>query len=137
MHFLDTNVLMYSISPDPAEARKRDRAIALLDDDAGAISVQVLQEFYTQVTRLTRPRPISCDDAEALIERWMRFPVQPMTLQVFKSALQFQKRYGFLYWDCAILAAARALACRRVYTEGMSHGQIVEGMTVVNPFHDC
>jgi predicted nucleic acid-binding protein len=31
--FLDTNILLYSISRDPAEAAKRDRAIALIDAD--------------------------------------------------------------------------------------------------------
>jgi predicted nucleic acid-binding protein len=29
LRFLDTNILLYSISRDPAEARKRDCAIAL------------------------------------------------------------------------------------------------------------
>jgi len=33
-HFLDTNILLYSISTNPAELRKRDRVIALLDDDS-------------------------------------------------------------------------------------------------------
>lgn len=50
-HFLDRNILLYSISRNPAEAVKRDRAIDLLDDDSGALSVQVLQEFYVQATR--------------------------------------------------------------------------------------
>jgi predicted nucleic acid-binding protein len=45
-HFLDTNVLLYSISRDPGRAAKRARAEQLLDDDNGALSVQVLQEFY-------------------------------------------------------------------------------------------
>ena len=31
--FIDTNVLLYSISRDPAEAAKRDIAIALLDTE--------------------------------------------------------------------------------------------------------
>ena len=53
-HFLDTNVLLYSISTDPAEAAKRGQAIALLDLDDGALSVQVLREFYLQATRATR-----------------------------------------------------------------------------------
>jgi predicted nucleic acid-binding protein len=44
--FFDTNVLLYSISTDPAEAAKRERATALLLGGDGALSVQVLQEFY-------------------------------------------------------------------------------------------
>src|SRR5712691_8942669 len=34
--------------------RKRDTAIALLEDDDLVLSVQVLQEFYVQATRSTR-----------------------------------------------------------------------------------
>jgi predicted nucleic acid-binding protein len=55
--FLDTNVLLYSISRDPAEAAKWDRAVALLDEDDNALSVQVLQEFNVQATRPTRRAP--------------------------------------------------------------------------------
>ena len=47
-HFLDTNILIYSISDNPAEAAKRSCAEALLARDDGALSVQVLQEFYVQ-----------------------------------------------------------------------------------------
>lgn len=53
--FFDTNVLIYPISLDPAEATKRERVVALLERDDGALSIQVLQEFYTQATRPTRP----------------------------------------------------------------------------------
>ena len=53
LRFLDTNILLYSISRDAREAAKRDRAVALLERDDGALSVQVLQEFYVQATRPT------------------------------------------------------------------------------------
>jgi len=36
-HFLDTNIPLYSISRNPAESLKRDRAIALLADDSGCL----------------------------------------------------------------------------------------------------
>ena len=69
-HFLDTNVLLYSLSRNPEEALKRDRAIELLDDDAGALSIQVLQEFYVQATRSSRSDAISHEVAAGLIESW-------------------------------------------------------------------
>ncbi|HEY3909324.1 MAG TPA: hypothetical protein VGM07_05475 [Stellaceae bacterium] len=47
-HFLDINILLYSITRNPKEASKRERAIRLLEDDNGALSVQVLQEFYVE-----------------------------------------------------------------------------------------
>jgi predicted nucleic acid-binding protein len=133
-HFIDTNILIYSISDDNADTRKRKLAEELLDRDDGAISVQVLQEFYVQITRPSRPRRLSHGDAVALINAWQRFQVQDMTRAVLQDALSIKARYGFSYWDCAIIAAARALGCRTIYTEDLQHGQMVEAMTVINPF---
>jgi predicted nucleic acid-binding protein len=134
LRFFDTNILLYSISRDPTEAAKRDRAVALLDADDGALSVQVLQEFYVQATRPSRPDAIPHDIAVGLIESWTRFKVQEMTLPVLRGALEIKAAHGFSYWDSAVTAAARALGCSELYTEDMSHGRIVEGITIVDPF---
>ncbi len=133
-HFLDTNILIYAISRDPTEAGKRDRAVTLLDRDDGALSVQVLQEFYTQVTRPTRAEPLPHQLAVGLIATWARFPVQDITLAILNAALEIKARHQFSYWDSAIIAAARALGCRRLYSEDMTHGRDVEGVTIINPF---
>lgn len=134
LHFLDTNILLYSIGGDLAEAAKRDLAIALLDRDAGALSVQVLQEFYVQATRPTRPDAIPHEIAAGLIRTWTRFRVQDITLPILTRALRIRAAEGFSYWDSAIIAAALALGCRTLYTEDMGHGREVEGVTIVNPF---
>lgn len=133
-HFLDTNVLLYAISPHPEEAGKRALADALLDQDDGALSVQVLQEFYVQATRSTRVGRLPHDLAVGLIHTWTRFRVQETTLPILEAALEIKGAYGFSYWDSAIIAAARALGCGRLYSEDMSHGQEIVGVTVVNPF---
>ncbi|MBV8089836.1 MAG: PIN domain-containing protein [Alphaproteobacteria bacterium] len=133
-HFLDTNILLYSISRNPADTLKRDRAIALLARDDGALSVQVLQEFYVQATRPTRPRPLSHETAVGLLTAWTRFKVQEITLSILNSALEIKAAHGFSYWDSAIVAAARALGCRELYSEDMNHGREIEGVVIVNPF---
>lgn len=133
-HFLGTNILLYSISRDPAEAAKRERAVQLLDDDNGALSVQVLQEFYVQATRATRPDPLPHAIAVGLIATWTRFKVQAITLPILTAALEIRAKHGFSYWDSAIIAAARALGCRDLYTEDMSHGREIEGVSIVDPF---
>jgi predicted nucleic acid-binding protein len=132
--FFDTNVLVYSISPDPAEADKRARAIALLDQDDGALSVQVLQEFYVQATRPSRPTPLSHALAVGFIAKWARFPVQDMTLAILHAALEIKAAHRLSYWDSAVIAAARALGCRRLYSEDMGHGREIAGVRIVNPF---
>jgi predicted nucleic acid-binding protein len=132
--FLDTNILLYSISQNPAESEKRDRAIELLSDDSSALSIQVLQEFYVQATRASRPDPIQHEFAAGLIEAWTRFRIQDMTLLVLNDALRVRKAFGFSFWDSAIVASALAMGCDRVYTEDLNHGQVVEGLTIINPF---
>ena len=133
-HFLDTNILLYSISRDPAEASKRDRAIELLERDDGALSVQVLQEFYVQATRAIRSDPLPHQIAAGLIATWTRFRVQEITLSILTGALEIKAAHGYSYWDSAIIAAARALGCRTLYTEDMAHGREVEGIAIINPF---
>jgi predicted nucleic acid-binding protein len=134
LHFLDTDILLYSISRDPAEAAKRERAERLLDEDSGALSVQVLQEFYVQATRDSRPDAISHDIAVGLIATWFRFKVQEITLPLLTAALAIKAASGFSYWDSAIIAAARALGCATLYSEDMGHGRMIDGVTIINPF---
>jgi predicted nucleic acid-binding protein len=125
---------LYSISRDPGEAEKRERAIELLDLNDGALSVQVLQEFYVQATRPTRPDPLPHEIAANLIHTWTRFRVQEIDLVILSAALEIKAAHGFSYWDSAIIAAARALGCRELYSEDMSHGRRVDGVVILNPF---
>jgi predicted nucleic acid-binding protein len=132
--FIDTNVLLYSISRDPAEARKRDIAVAIVDTDNLALSVQVLQEFYVQATRATRPDAVPHEIAVGLIRTWLRFKVQEVTLAVMLGALELKAIHRLSYWDAAIVAAARALGCRELLSEDMGHGREIEGLIITNPF---
>jgi predicted nucleic acid-binding protein len=126
--------LLYSISRDPAEASKRDITIALLDADDIALSVQVLQEFYVQATRATRPDSLSLEIAVGLVRAWLRFTVQEITLPVMVGALEIKAIYRLPHWDAAIVAAARALGCRELLSEDMSHGREIDSITITNPF---
>jgi predicted nucleic acid-binding protein len=134
LRFIDTNILLYSISRDSAEEAKRDIAIALLETGNLALSVQVLQEFYVQATRATRPDALAHEIAVGLLRTWLRFNVQEITLPVMISALEIKANYRLSYWDAAIVAAARALGCRELLSEDMSHGREVEGVTINDPF---
>lgn len=72
--------------------------------------------------------------AHELIKTWQRFPVQSLTLAVLNDALRIHIKHKFSYWDCAVIAAAKEAGCNRLLTEDLTHGQIVEGLTIVNPF---
>jgi predicted nucleic acid-binding protein len=132
--FLDTNVLVYSISSDPSERTKCEIAQRVLLERDNALSVQVLQEFYVQATRATRPAALTHETAVNLIRVWMRFPVQDMTVALLGDALEIKAAHRLSYWDAAIVAAARALGCGELVSEDMAHGQTVAGVRIVNPF---
>jgi predicted nucleic acid-binding protein len=132
--FIDTNVLLYSISRDPAEVAKRDRAIALLAATDLALSAQVLQEFYVQATRATRDDALPHEVAAGLVRAWARFPVQEISIAVMTAALGIRAAHGFSYWDSAIVAAAQALGCRELLSEDMSHGRRIGDLTILDPF---
>ena len=68
MEFVDTNVLLYAYDADAGD--RHEAAFALVDrlwrERRGALSIQVLQEFYVNVTRKAAtplapsPRPSGC-----------------------------------------------------------------------------
>lgn len=118
--FLDTGILLHSIGRDAA---RRTQAVELIESGEVALSTQVLAEFYEQA-RVTHA------DAIGLIEAWCRFPVQAITLEVLRIALEFRR---LPMRDRTVIAAAKALGCSCVYSDQIQP-QSIDGLVVINPF---
>ena len=134
MRFVDSNVLLYAISGNPAEQRKRRIARDILAQRDLALSVQVLQEFYAQATRTTRNGRLTHDEARDLVIVFTRFPVQPTTVGLVTGAMETCQRFGVSYWDAAIIEAARLMDCAELLSEDLQDGEDYGGVVVVNPF---
>lgn len=134
MRFVDTDVLLYAVSRDPGERRKAERANEILAGRDVALSIQVLQEFYVQATRASRPDRITHEQAAKLVQAFLRFPVQEITTSVLLAAMATRQRFGISYWDAAILEASRASGCDLVLSEDLSDGTDYAGVRVENPF---
>jgi predicted nucleic acid-binding protein len=134
MRFVDTNVLLYAASTAPEEEAKARAARELLEADDLALSVQVLQEFYVQATRPSKAERLTHEQAAALIEAFLRFPVQEITVELLQAALEAKQRFRLSYWDAAVLEAARRLGCELLLTEYLSADQDYDGIRIVNPF---
>ena len=98
--------------------------------DDFVLSVQVLQEFYHQVTRPTRPHALTHAQAMGFIRIIDAFPVQELTFDLFLAAVSITRRFRLSYWDGAILAAARACDCDIVYSEDVTAHPPVSGFEV-------
>jgi len=134
MRFVDTNILLYAASQDVNERRKAQLALELLDSGDVGLSVQVLQEFYVQATRAEKPDAMTHEQAFLLVESFLRFPVQDVTVAIVRAALETKARFQISYWDAAIVEAARALGCQTLLSEDLNHGQDFSGVVVKNPF---
>jgi len=133
MQFLDTNVLIYALD-EPHISQKSVVARDIIDRSDWGLSVQVLQEFYTQATRLTRDDHLTDVSALSLVEHYARRPVQTLTPEIVRAAIATHQRYQISYWDAAIIEAARTLGCHTVLSEDLHSGQDFGGIRVVNPF---
>lgn len=128
--FLDTNVLLYLLSADAAKAAKAESIVA----GGGTISVQVLNEFASVARRklgLTWP-----EVREILATVRKVCAVQPVTEVTHDLGARVAERYGFTIYDAAIVAAASLAGCKELVTEDLQDGQVIEGVTIRNPFAD-
>ena len=132
--FVDTNVLLYSISTAPSETAKAECARTILQDRDLRLSVQVLQEFYVQATRASRRDALSHDQAAGLVQSFLRFRPAATTTELALAALDTCARFQISYWDAAIIAAGRLLGCETLLSEDLSDGQDYDGIMVENPF---
>ena len=134
MRFVDTNVLLYAVSTVPVDAAKHSKALEVLSSTDLGLSVQVLQEFYAQATRPSRPDRLNREQAMKFAESMKRFPIQESTLSVFRGALDLQGRYPLSFWDASIVSAARHLGCTELLSEDMAVGAVYDGVLVTDPF---
>lgn len=134
--FLDTNIFVYSF--DLRDTRKRNVALDLIQKTSEAntarISYQVVQEFVYVATRKFA-NPLKPSDARMYVESIM----SPMwqvnsSLGLTIKALGIQERWSYSFFDSMIIASAIEAGCSILYSEDLQHGQIIEGLKIINPF---
>ncbi len=133
--FVDTNVLVYA--HDRSEARKQELAQILLEglwtDRAGALSTQVLQEFYVVATRKFDP-PMSRRAARETVSLYAAWPLVSVDLALIVTASRLEERHTLSFWDALVVEAARRAGAARLVTEDLQHGRVIGGVRIENPF---
>jgi predicted nucleic acid-binding protein len=131
--FLDSNILLYA--EDAKYEKKRDLALALIlhhrRQRTGVVSVQVLQEFFVNATGKLK---LSIEEARYKVEFHSRFHVVEPAASDVLAAIDLQRLHRVSFWDALILHSAREAGCRVLQTEDMQHGQVIDGVKIVNPF---
>lgn len=131
--FFDTNVLAYASDGD--SPRKQSVARAVLKQHAtntsGCLSTQVLQEFYVTAVKKLSIAPL---DAKDIIQSFLRFEVVTIDPEDIQRAIDATIIWQISFWDSLILVAARKARCDVLLSEDLNHGQLCDGVRIVNPF---
>lgn len=135
LRFVDTNVLVYAHDLDAGDKRERARALIreLWESGRGALSVQVLQEFFVTVTSRI-PAPLDADEAARAVEDFALWSLHAPDAGDVLDAIAIHRRYDISFWDAMILNSASKLGCQTVYSEDLNAGQLYGDVRVVNPF---
>jgi predicted nucleic acid-binding protein len=133
--FVDSNVLVYAY--DLAQDEKHEQAKALLlslwESGLGCVSIQVLQEFFVNVTRKS-DFPLSPEQAAQVIHDFSDWTVHRPGIKDVISAIELHQRYQISFWDAMILQSARQCGCGTLWSEDLSDSQDYGGVKVVNLF---
>ncbi len=131
---LDTNILFYAA--DVSSGERHDVALDLVARAAKADSVLTLQclaEFYASITRKGTLAP---DEAADHIKRWqVVFPVHPASEDCLSDAMWAASEHQLSFWDAMLWATVKNAGCRLLITEDFQDGQMIDGVTFVNPFN--
>ncbi len=133
--FVDTSVLVYAHDVDAG--LKHSTAAELLEElwssKTGALSVQVLQEFYVNVTRKIRSA-LSRKLAREVVETYAAWHVEGIGPEDVLQASRVEERHRIAFWDALIVVAANKAGASRLLSEDFSHGHRIEGVSIENPF---
>jgi len=133
--FLDTNILVYAY--DRTAGQKNIVAASILEslwnDKSGRISVQVMQEFYVTITRKVSLK-MDATTARQIVLDLSNWQIHCPTSIDILEAIDIQIENQLSFWDSMLIQSAVRLGCTRIFSEDLTHGQTIAGVTVINPF---
>lgn len=132
--FVDTNVLIYAHDVDSKSkhAIARDILLELWSARTGVLSMQVLQEFYVNVTRKIRS-PLPKESARLVVSSYSIWCTETAPAE-FSVAFRIEDEARIGFWDALIVAAAAKSGATRLLTEDLNPGQKIAGLSIENPF---
>lgn len=132
--FIDKNVLIYAHDTDAAAKHGLAKQILqeLWNQRAGALSMQVLQEFYVNVTKKIA-KPLSKESARAVVNNYVIWCVDT-TSEEISTAFRIEDAARIGFWDALIVASALKAGADLILSEDLNAGQTISGVRIENPF---
>jgi predicted nucleic acid-binding protein len=132
--FVDTNVLLYAVDRNLSE--KRTQARKCLDGLARhkrlVVNPQVLNEYAHNVIR--KMPHVSREQLLSELDAMREWCLAELTFETAAQAVVISVRYGFSFYDSALLASAITYGCDFFISDDMSHQQKIGTLQIISPF---
>jgi len=133
--FVDTNLLVYAY--DSSAGKKWKTSLEVLSllwtHRTGVLSTQVIQELFVSLTQKVK-YPILPETAREIVSDLLHWPFVVNDGGNILRAVDLQIKYHFSFWDSLILQAAVASKSEFLLSEDFQDGQVIESVTIINPF---
>jgi len=132
--FIDTNVLIYAHDRDALQKYEIAKTILreLWSQRTGVLSIQVLQEFYVNVTRKIAT-PLPKDLARCVVNSYAIWCLETTPAEI-SAAFQIEDESRINFWDALIVSSAVKSGATRILSENLNAGQRIAGIPIENPF---
>ncbi|NGN41352.1 PIN domain-containing protein [Mesorhizobium sp. CGMCC 1.15528] len=132
--FIDSNTFLYTF--DVYEGEKRPVAQHWLEylsnRNCGVTNLQVLNEIANVAIR--KSAKFGDTNVFFRIDAFADFGSHPLRLETTIAARAIHLTSRYSWWDCLLLASALELGCKYFLSEDLQDGQVIEGLTIIDPF---
>jgi predicted nucleic acid-binding protein len=132
--FVDTNILIYAHDTDAGTKHQIAKSVLreLWSEHTGVLSMQVLQEFYVNVTRKIAS-PLSRDLARVVVNTYAIWCTETTPAEI-SNAFRIEDESQIGFWDALIVSAAAKSGATLILSEDFSTGQRISGVLIEDPF---
>ena len=132
--FVDTNVLIYAHDVDSKAKHGIAKNVLreLWSERSGVLSMQVLQEFYVNVTRKIAT-PLPKEKARLVVNTYAIWCTETTPAEI-AAAFRIEDEAKIGFWDALIVASASKCGAARIFSEDLNPEQSIAGVRVENPF---
>jgi predicted nucleic acid-binding protein len=132
--FVDTNILIYAHDVDAGAKHEVAKSVLreLWNRRTGVLSMQVLQEFYVNVTRKIAS-PLPKDVARAVVNSYSIWCIDATPAEI-AAAFRVEDDSHIGFWDALIVASALKCGATRILSEDLNAQQKISGVQIQNPF---
>jgi len=132
--FVDTNVLIYAHDVDAKAKHEVAKSVLreLWSQRIGVLSMQVLQEFYVNVTRKIAT-PLPKDAARLVVNSYSLWCMETTPAEI-EAAFRIEDESRIGFWDALVVASAAKSGTVRILSEDLNAQQMIAGIRIENPF---